>query len=143
MRAASATPRFDRWTAAAHNQLVITDQERARQPFDAAARTEPHAFRAQIDTGFEVEHADGPIPLRLASVSDDVVVSGFLQFSLFFHGPPARLLPQGIYVLRHETLGALALFIVPILGSTRERIVYEACFNRRAVVATQPGERPA
>jgi hypothetical protein len=114
---------------------VIVDEE--REPFDRAARTEPRDYRAQIDTLFEVDSAAGPIPLRLVRISDDVVIDGFLQFSLFFHGPPSRLLPQGIYLLGHPSLGALALFIVPILGSNHERIVYEACFNRR-VTATVP-----
>jgi hypothetical protein len=119
--------------------LVITDEQRIHDPFDAAARLEPQDYRAQVDTVFDVEHADGAIPLRLASVSADVVAGGFQQFSLFFHGPPARLLVQGIYMLRHQALGTLALFIVPILGSTRERIVYEACFNRTVTPPTRPG----
>jgi hypothetical protein len=71
-------------------------------------------YRAQIDTLVKVDSAEGPIPLRLVRISDDVVINGFLQFSRFFHGPPSRLLRQGIYVLGHPSLGALALFIVPI-----------------------------
>jgi hypothetical protein len=31
--------------------------------------------------------------------------------------------------LRHDALGSLALFIVPIAGSTRERTIYQACFS--------------
>ena len=114
---------------------MIGDQE--REPFDRAARTEPDAYRAHVDTDFEIDSGDATIPLRLVRVSDAVIVNGFLQFSLFFHGSASRLLPQGIYVLRHASLGALALFIVPILGSNHERIVYEACFNRR-LSATLP-----
>ena len=114
--------------------MTVADQ---REPFDRAARTAPAAYRAQVDTIFEIDSGEGPIALRLASVSDDLVVNGFIQFSLFFHGPPSRLLPQGIYVLRQASLGALALFIVPILGSNHERIVYEACFNRRVNVTVQ------
>jgi hypothetical protein len=130
--------RVDRTLTSAHNRSVIrADPEQGA--FHRAARTVPRDYRAQIDTLFEVEGAEGPIPLRLVRISDDVVINGFLQFSLFFHGPPARLLPQGIYVLGHPSLGALALFIVPILGSNHERIVYEACFNRRVTPADPQG----
>jgi len=102
-----------------------------REPFDRAARIQPAEYREQIGTIFSVEHADGAVPLRLADVSADHISNGFLQFSLYFHGPPNRLLPQHIYSFHHDDLGALALFIVPIVGSNAERIVYEACFSRR------------
>ena len=121
---------------------MIVDQE--REPFDRAARTEPDAYRAHVDTDFEIDGGDATIPLRLVRVSDDLIVNGFLQFSLFFHGSASRLLPQGTYVLRHASLGSLALFIVPILGSNHERIIYEACFNRRvsAIVPSDSGGEP-
>jgi hypothetical protein len=117
---------------------VTTDHHDEREPFDRAAQTEPGEYREQVGTIFEVEHSDGAIPLRLASVSDERISHDFVQFSLFFHGPPARLLSQGIYYFGHATLGRLALFIVPILGSNHERIVYEACFNRRVATRSQP-----
>lgn len=103
----------------------------AREPFDRAAHTEPHAYRAHAGTDFFVDAPHGQVALRLDRVSDERVTGGFRQYSLYFHGPPAQLLPQGIYLFTHDTLGALALFIVPVLGSNHERIVYEACFNQR------------
>ena len=106
-----------------------------QEAFHRAAQTEAADYRAHVDTVFEVDDAEGSIPLRLVKVSDDPVVDGFTRFSLYFHGPPSRLLQQGIYVLRHASLGELALFIVPILGSNLDRIVYEACFNRRVTPA--------
>ena len=91
---------------------------------------DPATFRAQIDTVFGVDHDSGPVPLRLAEVADERIGGGFQQFSLFFHGPPDRLLPQGAYSLRHDAFGTLELFIVPVLGSNHERIVYQACLSR-------------
>jgi hypothetical protein len=35
-------------------------------------------------------------------------------FSLLFYGPLTPVLPQAIYRLEHERLGALELFIVPV-----------------------------
>jgi len=92
--------------------------------------TDPAAFRAQIDTVFDVDHDSGAVPLRLAEVADERSGGGFEQFSLFFHGPPDRLLPQGSYSFRRDGFAALELFIVPVLGSNHERIVYQACLSR-------------
>jgi hypothetical protein len=91
--------------------------------------TDPATYRAQLETIFRVEQDAVAIPLRLVEVADERVSGGMRQFSLLFHGPADRLLPQGTYALRHDALGDLDLFIVPIVGSNRERIVYQACFN--------------
>ena len=91
---------------------------------------DPAAFRAQVDTIFDVDSEAGAVPLRLAEVADGRSGGGFEQFSLFFHGPPDRLLAQGSYSFRHDAFAALELFIVPVLGSNHERIVYQACLSR-------------
>jgi hypothetical protein len=110
---------------------VTAADVQAQEPFERAAGTDHGSYRAQAGTDFRVTRGDAIVVLRLASVSDDQRLGEFQQFSLYFHGPPAALLTQGIYLLDHDVLGTLALFIVPILGSNQERIVYEACFNRR------------
>ncbi|HEX6391308.1 MAG TPA: hypothetical protein VFZ89_17730 [Solirubrobacteraceae bacterium] len=49
-------------------------------------------------------------------------------FSLIFRGPSEPVLPQAIYRLEHDALGALEIFIVPLgvdAGGTR----YEAIFT--------------
>ena len=89
----------------------------------------PEIFRAQLDTTFELDDASGPIYLRLVEVTDEGIANGVRQFSLFFHGPPDRALPADTYSFRHQALGSLDLFIVPILGSNHERVVYQACFS--------------
>jgi len=49
-------------------------------------------------------------------------------FSLLFIGPPGIVLPQRIYRLDHEALGALEIFLVPI-GSDAQGVKYEAVFT--------------
>jgi hypothetical protein len=49
-------------------------------------------------------------------------------YSLVFRGPPAPILPQRIYRLRHERMGDLELFLVPI-GPDGEGMRYEAIFT--------------
>lgn len=109
----------------------MTADVQAQQAFARAAGTDHAGYRAQAGSDFRVTRGDDTVPLRLASVSDEQRLGEFQQFSLYFHGPPAALLTQGIYLLDHDVIGTLALFLVPILGSNQERIVYEACFNRR------------
>lgn len=48
-------------------------------------------------------------------------------FSLLFQGPSEPLLPQRIYPLRHEELGGLELFLVPI-GREQAGVQYQAIF---------------
>lgn len=49
-------------------------------------------------------------------------------FSLLLTGPSEPLLPQTIYALRHEALGTLDLFVVP-LGPADGGQHYEVVFN--------------
>ena len=49
-------------------------------------------------------------------------------FSLIFRGPREAHLSQQIFQLEHETLGTLALFLVPI-GADEHGIRFEAIFN--------------
>jgi uncharacterized protein DUF6916 len=49
-------------------------------------------------------------------------------FSLVFRSPPGATLPQRIYRLQHDRLGALDLFLVPI-GPDEEGMRYEAVFS--------------
>ncbi|MGR8935950.1 MAG: DUF6916 family protein [Gammaproteobacteria bacterium] len=49
-------------------------------------------------------------------------------YSLLFRGPLQPLLPQRIYAIRHEQLGQLEIFLVPI-GPDAEGMRYEAVFT--------------
>ena len=49
-------------------------------------------------------------------------------FSLVFLADSADAMPQRIYCLRHERLGTLEMFLVPI-GPNHQGMRYEAIFN--------------
>ena len=96
---------------------------------------DPEIFRAQMDTIFRVQCETDFVGIRLVDVEAGRQDKGIQQFSLFFDGPPERVLPQGTYEIQHDALGSLAILIVPIVGSNHERTVYQACFTRH----TPPG----
>jgi hypothetical protein len=54
------------------------------------------------------------LSLEQVSLGIDPPSAGRRPFSLVFRGPQRPLLPQRIYRLEHEELGALEIFIVPI-----------------------------
>jgi hypothetical protein len=94
--------------------------------------TDPAVFREHLDTIFMVDDSAGSVPLRLVEVSDEPFLRGIRQFSLFFHGPADRVLSQRSHAFRHPALGTLEVFVVPVVGSNSERIVYQACFSVQA-----------
>ena len=100
---------------------------------------DPTVYRKHIDTIFVVsDAAASSVRLRLAAVFGERVAGAIRQFSLFFHGPPDRVLSQGTYHLDHDAIGPLSLFLVPVIGSNNERIVYEACFTTLVVSSATP-----
>lgn len=87
----------------------------------------PDFYRSYIGTIFRVGGAPG-IALRLVEVAVVGPAHGpFRQFSLIFHGPGDRRLPEGTHSLSHDAMPSRDLFLVPIVGSCAERTVYEAC----------------
>jgi len=53
---------------------------------------------------------------------------GMERFSVFFRGPGDRMLPQNIYSLEHDRMGAFELFLVPV-AKDEKGFRYEAVFN--------------
>jgi GNAT superfamily N-acetyltransferase len=92
-------------------------------------------FRQHVDTALRIDVADGELPLRIAEVEEGRSDGGMQRFSVLLHGPAGALLPQGSHLVHHDALGSFVLFIVPVLGSDAERIVYEARFSRSAPAA--------
>ena len=72
-----------------------------------------------------------PVELELTGI-EDRSTDEVEAFSLFFRGPRQRLFDQGNYRLRHEALGEVDLFLVPILDPRPpdDRIAYQAVFCR-------------
>jgi hypothetical protein len=122
-----------------------------RDLHDRVSELEPAALRAQLDTIFHARgeagfhargeagvHAGDDVPLRLVGVIEGQPDRRVQRFSILLHGPADRMLSQGTYSFRHDTLGEFLLFIVPVVGSNDERIVYEACFSRRVEEPSAP-----
>lgn len=109
-----------------------------RDIHDRAGELEPPALRAQLDTIFHAVDGADQIPLRLVEVVEGQSDRRVQRFSILFHGPAERLLPQATYSFSHDALGEFLLFIVPVVGSNDERIVYEACFSRQVAAPPAP-----
>src|SRR5436189_4905234 len=79
----------------------------------------------------DVRIADAVVAVELAVESVNSLPSHRLRaapFSLMLRGPRNPMLPQATYALRHPTLGAIQLFLVPI-GQDANATRYEATFN--------------
>jgi hypothetical protein len=87
-------------------------------------------LKGELGTTFYLAVNGQRLPVTLVEVTDSKSGGGFQRFSVLFHGPPDRALVQGTYALQHDVLGSLDIFIVPVIGSGPERMVYEACFNQ-------------
>ena len=88
-------------------------------------------FAGCLHTRFRVMDApqQAVLDLELAQVSELRGNRSAQTFSIVFHGPAGRFMPQRIYRLSHDRLGELELFLVPV-GKEGESILYEAVFNQ-------------
>lgn len=88
-------------------------------------------FSKHVNTRFRLK-TDEPIEIELTEVKGYTgkphEETGMERFSVFFHGPGDRYLPQSIYQLEHDAMGAFELFIVPVAKDERG-FRYEAVFN--------------
>ncbi|HET7779140.1 MAG TPA: hypothetical protein VFL07_11345 [Rudaea sp.] len=95
--------------------------------------------KPMIGTAFEVAHPGGaPLTMTLADALPFEIharrsartgsAPRRAPFSLYFLGPPAPVLPQAMYTLRHERFTLEHVFIVPI-GADAGAVEYEAVFN--------------
>jgi hypothetical protein len=97
--------------------MAVVTTERSLETLTAAD------FRKHQGTGFRLtgeQREGGPAgssEVELAEVNEHPQSAGGtfrVPFSVVFRGPLEPIMPQGIYRLEHEHLGALELFIVPI-----------------------------
>jgi hypothetical protein len=92
-------------------------------------------FAGHVGDVFGISAADGPdVPVTLVEATQGAELGGpgpagqhRRQFSLVFHAPTSEVWHQGTYELRHQDLGELELFLVPI-GTDAEGVLYEAAF---------------
>lgn len=94
-------------------------------------RFEPHVGDAFALTATVAETGE---QVELAFVLEEAVeVAGAGEegarqpFALRFRVPVATVLPQQVFPLRHEQLGTLEIFLVPI-GQDADSVSYEAVF---------------
>ena len=90
----------------------------------------PETFEPLVGSAFRAAVEDREVELVLAEVSALPASWGSPRaepFRLEFTGPAEIELPQATYGLRHDTLGDVAIFIVPIGAGSDRR--YEAIFN--------------
>jgi hypothetical protein len=85
-------------------------------------------YQGAINSKFAVVISEGIVELELFEVTDNGSTLENSRFSLLFKGPAEKFLQQDIYQIRHEQLGELDLFMVP-LGAFQDGFKYEILFN--------------
>ena len=73
----------------------------------------------------------GPVELELTDVKDHSN-EAIDAFSILFRGPREQEFGQGNYRLKHQTLGEVDLFLVPVLDPEPrdDRVCYQAIISR-------------
>ncbi len=95
-----------------------------------AQRLEHASLLENLNSAFKLELDDGTqMELRLVAVSDHKISGRQEMFSITFRCRDERVLPQRIYKLDNEMLGAVELFLVPNRKDD-QGVYYEAVFNR-------------
>ncbi len=86
-------------------------------------------FAPLVGESFRMDVPGGTLDLLLAEVTLlPPRPTGRQPFTLLFHEPAGRLLPQGMHPVLHPELGLFDLFLVP-LGPDPDGMRYEAVFG--------------
>ena len=101
--------------------------ETALFTYDDFADRVGEEFRVRVPDGHSLTLVLSEVEARTQAVTAHPEGTAPRQFSLIFHGPSAPQLSQGTWVLDHDEIGELALFLVP-LGPDAEGPRYEAAF---------------
>jgi uncharacterized protein DUF6916 len=87
------------------------------------------SFTEQVGSTFEViDIPPTPFELTLVRVVEHAKTEQHEAFSAFFLGPADRFMPQETHKIRHEQLGEMEIFLVPV-AKTKDGFEYEAAFN--------------
>lgn len=94
------------------------------------AKVRCEEFAACLNQDFEIVFTDGTLPLKLSEVRPLGVRPESIRepFALTFAGPAGLRLPQGIYQMRHATLGEMEIFLVQVAADQTSSTI-EAVFN--------------
>ena len=89
-------------------------------------------FAPYVNETFAATMHDGEVPFVLVdarplqgSTAPDTMRP---PFSLLFRNGSSFLFPQQLYLMRHEGMGEVGIFLVPI-AREREGFLYQAIFN--------------
>ena len=87
-------------------------------------------FAACLNQDFEIVFADGTLPVKLSEARPLGTRPESIRepFALTFLARAGLRLPQGIYKLRHATLGEMEIFLVQ-LAADQTGSAFEAVFN--------------
>jgi hypothetical protein len=88
-------------------------------------------FAAFLNENFEIVFPDGTLPVTLIEAKQwgpDQSPNIRQPFALTFRVARNLRLPQGIYQMRHATLGEMEIFLVQIAGDQNSSTL-EAVFN--------------
>jgi hypothetical protein len=89
-------------------------------------------FAEHLNTKFRIILEDSSfVELEMVEAKAVGSATGQEQFSVVFRGALNFFINQGNYVLEHEQLGTVLLFLVPV-GKQEDGFYYEAAFNRLA-----------
>jgi hypothetical protein len=130
-RAASAGPAILGYTAGSCRSIL----QKIRSPTEGRAMPDEiltvELFNDKVGQTFALDEADAPaIPLTLieAKALRNYANAKREPFSLLFTSQGDFVLPQRIYGLRHDVLGPLSIFLVP-LSHEGGITTYQAIFN--------------
>jgi hypothetical protein len=97
-------------------------------------------FQENLNTGFWLlPEGLEPRALDLVEVANGYSTPKQEQFSLRFRGDRAEIFPQRIYTMKHDSIGEVELFLVPV-GRDDSGTFYEAVFNRFVHVKQQEAD---
>jgi hypothetical protein len=89
-------------------------------------------FSKHVGTKFHTKVGEREVELTLAEVKgypkEPSETHNMERFSLFFDGAPGFFFPQQNLQMRHDVLGEIEIFLVPISGDDKG-YRYEAVFN--------------
>ena len=87
-------------------------------------------FAACLDQDFEIVFTDGTLPVKLSEARPLGVRPESIRepFALTFLGRAGLRLPQGIYKLRHASLGEMEISLVQV-AADQSGSSFEAVFN--------------
>lgn len=92
-------------------------------------------FAKQLNTKFRVFFdAVNPTQIELTEVSELRKKPRFEAFSLVFRAPKTIEPQQQLYLIEHDLLGTMELFLVPI-EETDDNYVFEALFNQKIIAS--------